>query len=89
MSHTPPPSPWRSLRTLERCITVSVWALCAGFLWAGVRAWSAGAGITMMIVALILCAVAALALPHVKHAVFKHITATNGSLDDEWRRYNP
>lgn len=79
---------WRSLRTLERFISAAVWIFCAAFVWAGIRAWFAGAGVAMMIIALALCALAALALPHVKHALFRHVMADDADIDDEWRRFN-
>lgn len=89
MSHQPNPhSSWQSLRMLERFITLAVWCVCATFVWGGVRAWMAGAGVAMMIVALVLCAVVASILPTVKRAVFRQVASSDGNLDDEWRRFN-
>lgn len=95
MTHGPQREPdaqsqWRSLHALERLLSASVWGLCAGFIWAGVRAWLAGAGVAMMVIALIVSAVAALALPHIKHAAFRHVMSdgANSNIDDEWRRFN-
>lgn len=82
------PSQWQSLRALERFISASVWGVCVLLVWAGIRAWTAGAGITMMIIALVVCVAAALSVPHLKYAAFKHVMSDNGSIDDEWRRFN-
>lgn len=79
---------WRSLRTLERFISAAVWIFCAAFIWAGLRAWVGGAGVTLLIIALALTAVAALSLPRLKHAVFRRVMSVDINIDDEWRRFN-
>lgn len=80
---------WRSFRILELFISATVWLFCATFIWAGVRAWLAGAGVAMMIVALGLCAAAALVMPHLRRALFKHVMSTDDDTDDEGWRQDP
>lgn len=86
--YSPRNTQWESLRTLERIISASTWCLCIGLVWAGVRAWSSGAGIAVMIIALVVCVLAALSLPHVKHAAFRHVVSGGEDLDEEWRLFN-
>lgn len=85
--HTPAHAQWGRVRLLERLMTVGVWLVAAGFVWAGIRAWSAGAGITMMLIALAVCVAAAWGLPHLRRAVFR-ATVSGGDVDEQWRRFD-
>jgi amino acid permease len=92
--HAPDPSSpdpatlWRRLKLVQRFVTIGTWTLCASLVWAGLRAVSSGAGVTVLLIALAVCVVASLGLPHVHRSVFRHVTAQHGDVDDEWRRFD-
>lgn len=77
----------RTLRGLDRLITIGTWCLCATFVWAGARAWLSGAGIAMMLIAIGVCVVCALALPHLRSALHRSLLPGFGT-DDEWPRFH-